>query len=313
VDPLECAFPLLRLGRLQIRIHWVLALYVTCELLSSLPDAIQYRAILMASMVWVVLAREVGRGVWARIIGSRLDHVTLWPVGGLNPASSPRTARPALAEFGGLLTGIVLLGTLAAAAVWVGVPRTLLYSFNPFAPGEVLGRELTFDSPVRLVLWCAFYANAVVLALNLLPMFPMDGGRVLAALVRQRDMYQASNEQAGRFGMFTSVALFILAATADQTRLMALAAAGFVATLVEFHQIQTFSLPSKGLAESDEAPEPTQPTRRAPGRTDYTAPRDDVQSDLDHVLAKISRAGLSSLSAPERALLTRETERRRRG
>src|SRR5256885_14817404 len=36
-SPLEASFPLMRLGGLRIRVHWIVPLYAGCELLACLP------------------------------------------------------------------------------------------------------------------------------------------------------------------------------------------------------------------------------------------------------------------------------------
>jgi hypothetical protein len=315
-DPLEFAFPLMRIAGLRVRVHWVLMLYVGCELVAWFPKdriGIQHMSALVGTLLALAVVREVGRGLFPRWMGSRVDHVTVWPAGGLNSVASPDMPHPVLAEMGGLLVGLALAPLLALGAVASGMPPASLL-LNPFAPGLFLTTSSVEWTPLHLIACAAYYTNFVLLGLNLLlPMFPMDAGRMLAAVFRVRGAFYASGERAGRFGMFTSVALFIAAAMFDQNRLMALAACGFLATLAEFRRAQY--LTTRELEES-EPEEVAAPVRAAPApgrRAESKSGQGAKDGDLDKVLEKISREGLSSLTPPEREVLSRETERRRRG
>jgi hypothetical protein len=314
-DPLEFAFPLLRIAGLRVRVHWVLVLYVACELVLWFPRdriGLEHIGALLGTLVALVIVREIGRGLFARGLGSKIGHVTVWPVGGLNSVATPDLPRPVLAEMGGLLINAALAPLLAAGAWASGMPLKALI-VNPFTPSFFLSTPSVEWTPLHLIICSAYYTNLVLLGLNLLlPMFPMDAGRMLAAASRVRGAFYASGERAGRFGMFSSVALFIIAAMLDQNRLMALAFCGFLATLAEFRRAQFLTGPELEEVERDEVAEPVR-TTSTPGRQAESKSGHCVtEGDLDRVLEKISREGLSSLTAPERDVLTRETERRRR-
>jgi Zn-dependent protease len=304
-DPLSLAFPIARIGPLRLRIHWVVPVYIASELAASLPQdriGLPYVAIALGALAVVVLLREIGRGFFARWLGSSVDQVVLWPLGGLNAAAKHGTPQPVAAETGGLIVGALLAPVLALAAVQAGVDKENLL-FNPFRPSEVLSYGTW--TTVQLALWFGYYLNIVVLGLNLLlPMFPMDLGRIMAARWRRHSPAFLATERAGRVGLIAAVTLFILAATVGENRLMAVAFCCFVATLIELRRAQ-FLAPAPS-----ETPEEPPPARAHPAKPKIIVVPDP---ELDVVLAKISREGMASLNPTERAVLTRETERRRRG
>jgi hypothetical protein len=105
-------------------------------------------------------------------------------------------------------------------------------------------------------------------------------------------------------GLLASLALFIGASTAGHTRLMALAALAAFATYRDFRRIEFVR--ETGPARAPESP------RDAPVGPASPPPEPAAEPSLDALLAKISASGLASLTAEERQVLARETERRRR-
>src|SRR5262245_26569057 len=212
-DAFSVSIPLMQLGGLRVRMHWIVPLYAACELAAALPHGgTRFRCVgsLVGSLIVLVLVREIGRGLLARRLGSGVPGVTMWPLGGLNTMATPSVGRPAACEAGGLLTSLVLAPVLAGAALAAGLDARTLFEFDPLAPGLVLAR--IDASPWATALWSAYYANAVVLVLNLLPMCPMDMGRILAARMRGRPQ---ANERAARVGMSVALALLVVSVFAS--------------------------------------------------------------------------------------------------
>lgn len=138
---------------------------------------IQGRAIPYSSMVWdvaeyvagfgIVLAHEFGHVLACRQVGGSADRVVLWPLGGLAfVAPPPRPGANLWTTVAGPLVNVVLapvfilLAFLTAPAVDVEVRPDL--------------HHLMFDLAVF---------NTVMLVFNLLPIFPLDGGRILQAVL----------------------------------------------------------------------------------------------------------------------------------
>ena len=110
-----------------------------------------------------VLLHELGHALMAREYGIDTADITLYPIGGV--ARLDRMPR------GG---GPELLIALAGPAVNLGIAAVLWAGLAVFGPW--LGNNL-LGSLMAEMLWI----NVGLLVFNMLPVFPMDGGRVLRA------------------------------------------------------------------------------------------------------------------------------------
>lgn len=121
-----------------------------------------------------VIMHELGHSLTARRYGVRVPRILLLPIGGM--AEFDRIPRRPSAE---------LLITIAGPAVNFALALLLA----PLVWREVLGLEAirVFTLPDMLAqLW---WANLVMGVFNLLPVFPMDGGRIFRAMLAWRLPY----------------------------------------------------------------------------------------------------------------------------
>ncbi len=119
-----------------------------------------------------VLLHEFGHILMARRFGVRTPDVILLPIGGV--ARLERIPDRPSQEFLIAVAGPAVT-LLIAAVLYVGI---LLSGGSPAVPGENLANIPYFTQ----LLW----ANVVLLGFNLIPAFPMDGGRVLRAILASR-------------------------------------------------------------------------------------------------------------------------------
>jgi Zn-dependent protease len=153
--------------------------------------------LVIPSIFGAVLLHELGHSLMARRFGIRVIDITFWPLGGMarmsNLPESPRVegwvaiAGPAVNFALALLT---LMGMALALLVF---------------PGLTVG-ALLLDSFAGYFL----YINVALGTFNLLPAFPMDGGRILRAwLARRRDWITAT-ELAVRIGRYVAIGMVLL-------------------------------------------------------------------------------------------------------
>lgn len=206
---MDSSFRLGRIAGVEVGVNWswlVVFALITWSLAAGVfPDqdpgrsqATYVAMALVAAVLFFVslLAHELGHAVTARREGMELDGITLWLFGGV-------------ARFKGQFpsAGAELRIALAGPAVSlvIGVACSLLAWGLPL-PGGVDG----------VLAWIG-YVNLILLVFNLLPALPLDGGRVLRALLWQAkgDLPWATNLAAaiGRgFGYLLiggGIALFI--------------------------------------------------------------------------------------------------------
>jgi Zn-dependent protease/CBS domain-containing protein len=129
-----------------------------------------------------VLLHELAHSLYALRTGSRVSAITLLMIGGVSQIEDPprRPRDEALMAFLGPLTSLAIAGVL-----WAGlfvVPRD---------------RELW---ELRFGLAFTSYLNLTLGIFNLLPAFPMDGGRVLRALLVKRMGPLRATRTASRVG-----------------------------------------------------------------------------------------------------------------
>ena len=177
--------PTFRLGRIagiEVGIHWSL-LVIGVLLVGSLAGG-QFPGIaphahgsyLAAAVLAVVLffasilAHELAHSIVARRQGQHVDGITLWLLGGVSKlGSEPRNARD---EFRVAIAGPAT--TLALAAIF----GLLALTFDAVvAPGTLLPTVAAWLAVVNLILG----------VFNLLPGAPLDGGRVLTAILWMRN------------------------------------------------------------------------------------------------------------------------------
>jgi Zn-dependent protease len=190
------SFKLGKLFGIPLYIHSTFVLLPVWMLIndgSGLANALFLMVWLIALFSCVVL-HELGHALMARFFGISTQNITLYPIGGV--ARLERMSEIPFQEVCIALAGPavnLVIAALLAPAAFLALSVGLMQG-DGFTPeiGLVgaLGRFLTF-------LWLS---NLGLLVFNLLPCFPMDGGRVLRALLALRFGQLRATEMAARVG-----------------------------------------------------------------------------------------------------------------
>lgn len=148
------------------------------ETMDSSDSAAYATAVVSALLLFAsVLVHELGHALAARRLGIGVAGITISPLGGFAMMRrESRTPREELlvAAAGPAATVLVIVVCVALDLIVVGPGR--------FLHAAVLSNDVRI-TPVLLTLSWLVTMNAIVLVFNLIPAYPLDGGRIARAVV----------------------------------------------------------------------------------------------------------------------------------
>jgi Zn-dependent protease/CBS domain-containing protein len=213
-----------------IRIHVTFLLFLVwifvASYMSGGPEAAWRSTAFLVLLFVCVLAHEFGHILTAKAFGVATPDVTLLPIGGV--ARLERIPENPREEF-----LIAIAGPLVNVAIAFGLLA--------FAGASLDARHLAAVESARISMVDRLaVVNLFLAAFNMIPAFPMDGGRVLRALLALRLGFVRATEIAamigqwvafalGFFGLFYNpllifIAIFVYLAAASEARLVSLRA-----------------------------------------------------------------------------------------
>jgi stage IV sporulation protein FB len=187
--------PLFSVGETTVRVHFtfflLLAWIGAAQWIAAGPAAAVQGLIFILLLFLCVLLHEFGHIFMARRYGIRTPDITLLPIGGV--ASLERMPEKPSQE---------IAVALAGPAVNVAIAGVLLLVLNAQFDLETV-RNIE-DVQSSLVARVAA-ANIALAVFNIIPAFPMDGGRVLRALLATRFGYVKATRLAANTGQVIAV------------------------------------------------------------------------------------------------------------
>ncbi|HJO38724.1 MAG: site-2 protease family protein [Vicinamibacterales bacterium] len=204
-------------------------------------------ALFLLAIFFTIVLHELGHALTARRFGIRTRDITLLPIGGLARLERmPDVPRQEL--------WVALAGPAVNLAIAAGCYLALMLTLGTLP-------ELAFD-PSAGVVERFTVVNLSLAVFNLVPAFPMDGGRMLRALLAERLDYVRATEIAanigqglallfGFVGLFSNpflvfIALFVWMGASSEASMVSLrsALAGIPvsrAMLTDFHVLEAAS------------------------------------------------------------------------
>ena len=201
---------ILKLGQvagIKIEVHWTFTLlllwvvFLDIQRGGNLQSAILNIVFILLLFVCVVL-HELGHALTAKRFNIKTRKITLLPIGGV-ASLEKMPEKP----------GQELLVALAGPAVNVVIALLLLLivPLQVYLGMDAENLERLLSAPsLQTLLFYLLIANIMLVAFNLIPAFPMDGGRVFRAILSFSMDRTKATDIAASLGQILAVVFFIL-------------------------------------------------------------------------------------------------------
>ena len=192
--PQQGSLPLFRFKGIQVSVHWswlIVAVW-QIERHRGSYETITFAVAEYLALFGIVLLHEFGHAFATRQVGGLADHILLWPFGGIAFVNAPH--RP----------GAHLWSIAAGPLVNVALIPVLWLAARYGLPADAGDDARSFAEMIQLI-------NIVLLVFNVLPIYPMDGGQMLQALLWFRLGYAKALLFASGIGLAGGVGLMALA------------------------------------------------------------------------------------------------------
>ena len=308
----------------HVRMYWAALILMPLVFLRRVPatglEALAEALLCFVGLFVIIWTHEMGHITAARRYHIRTDKITLGPLGGLAhlnaPASHPQQE------------------------LWIALagPAVHLAWLLPLWCIEWLMPETAYyETWYGFLVWYLVVTNQVLLVFNLLPIFPLDGGRALRALLAMRVHANRATLWAANIGIGGGAIIMLL----SMTRANVESSIGFVIGLTcIFACINEKRLARHALIYQSHRADPwaTDPdawkrgikpdhgsiTSRQPGwlqqRRQARAARiaaakrqadAQLSAQVDQILERVSQVGITGLTQAEKDVLQRASKQRR--
>ncbi len=327
------SIPLGRWFGIHVRVHaslvWVIAFRLFSAGRIGWVDALAGSTMLFT----IVLLHEFGHCIGAIMVGGRADNILLWPLGGLAFTDTaqkpwPRFVTVACGPLVNVLIGIAL-GLVFVLGYHAMPPLNPLFPWLPsnWADAYVAaygkanpGASALDDTIGGRWLWWAYVTNLSILFFNLIPMYPLDGGKLAQICLWKPLGYARSMRVACKVGMVGAVLLAIYGLFNGSLFTIFLAAFGFYDCFQQLRILKEMRMEMEeeqyDLSAAWDSPDSPKTKKKRKknwlNRARKRALNDQAeQARIDAILAKVKDKGLHSLSWWEKRTLKKATERQR--
>ena len=192
---------------IKIIIHWTFFLLIIWIVIQEInqggsTEAVLFNVALILSVFVCVVLHELGHALTAKHYGVQTKKITLLPIGGM--ASLDKIPEVPKQEFLITIAG-PLVNVVIALLLYFLIPVSyftdqniteLLYSLKKFS--------------LQSFLFYLFIVNVGLVLFNLIPAFPMDGGRILRSLLAMKFNRVKATQIAAGIGQFIAVFFLLI-------------------------------------------------------------------------------------------------------
>ncbi|MEO6598182.1 MAG: M50 family metallopeptidase [Planctomycetota bacterium] len=317
--------------RVHVRMYWAAAILMPLLFLrwvgpagGTTTEALLLSLVCCVGLFVVIWTHEMGHIACGWRFGIRTDLITLSPLGGVAHMSAPApTPRAEL---------LISLAGPAVHLIWLAV----CWPLWKLVPPDLLKLDGWRFSPVEFTLWYLVTTNTTLLVFNLMPIFPLDGGRVLRALLSMRVHPNRATMWATTVGFVGGGALILmglLRSDLESAIPFVIGLSCISACLNErrmARHVLVYQQAARAPWEADAEAwkfggDPRAPrAKRQPGaisrwrheRAQRKAERAaevnaELDREVDAILERVHQVGMTGLSEQEKAVLKRASQRRR--
>ncbi|MDC1197964.1 site-2 protease family protein [Algibacter sp.] len=192
---------------IKIKVHWTFFFLIAWIVFSELKrggtnESILFNVALVLAAFLCVVLHELGHALTAKRFGIDTKKITLLPIGGM--ASLERIPESPKQEFLVTLAG-PLVNVIIAILLYFIVPVNEFIYLNFTETFEVL-MSFTWQN----FLFLLFVVNVGLVVFNIIPAFPMDGGRILRALLAMKMKRVKATQIASSIGQVIAVFFLLI-------------------------------------------------------------------------------------------------------
>lgn len=247
----------LKLGNflgIDLFVHWSFALVVAYVAISTRDGGTTGMAFAIAQLLGVFLCvtlHEYGHAMAARRFGIGTADITLLPIGGVARLKSmPRIPwQELVVALAGPAVNVVI-AAMIVGGLWIFtdglILRGLAAEVKDYLGIEVIDGALA-ESLFQILVapsWLSYITvmlvvNCFLVAFNMIPAFPMDGGRVFRSVLAMVSDYRNATVIASRVGVVLAVLMAFVLLNANPTNPIPILIAAFIgyAGLAEARQV----------------------------------------------------------------------------
>jgi Zn-dependent protease/CBS domain-containing protein len=168
--------------------------------LTGTVDGALFGVVLMILLFTCVTLHELGHSIVAKLFGIPVREIILFPLGGVsNITKNPdKPLHDLLISIAGPLVNVLIALILAVVLGRVGVVSLL--------DGQGMVQELQAPSLQGMLLWL-LAANVTLVIFNLIPAFPLDGGRAFRAILAMFLGYRRATRIASLVGELLAIVI----------------------------------------------------------------------------------------------------------
>ncbi|MBK5289665.1 MAG: site-2 protease family protein [Acidimicrobiia bacterium] len=191
------SFPIARVAGIEVRVH-LSFLVLVALFAAAAPEPGVANALLSVTWLLVIFAcvivHEFAHSLVARTRGVDVHEILLLPLGGVSKMERlPERPRDEFA--------IAIVGPLASFAIAAMAGALCIVTGHSLVPVDLID-----GAWLARITWL----NLILGAFNLIPAFPLDGGRVFRSLLERNQTLEAATRTATRVGHAFAVALMVI-------------------------------------------------------------------------------------------------------